>query len=63
MAFMDKLILAEKLEELGWTLDRETEGYFLIPPDSLFENKPNIFYVYSAVQLQNLLGVEIEERD
>lgn len=52
MAGFDKVILAEKLIELGW---KETHDGQFIPPDNLWDNKPESFNIYDAEEIQNLL--------
>ena len=42
MSGFDKMIAIERLEKLGWV---EVEDDCLSPPESLWENKPEKFYV------------------
>jgi hypothetical protein len=47
------------LIEKGWQIlksGRGSEGKVLVPPDSLWANKPEWFYYEDAAKLQNLLG-------
>lgn len=65
MGALDKYSLMEKLIEAGWTHAPGTcdskAGYCLVPPDSLWQNKPLSFYVYYARDLQELLDPEWKE--
>ena len=66
MSAHDKVTIMEKLIALGWK-EAPPEAdcgsrahYCLVPPDSLWLNKPKSFYVYDAEELQNLLAPEQE---
>jgi len=52
--------LIDKLVELGWKIDID-DPIALIPPDSLWNNKPKSFWIYDAKDLQEILGEEIYE--
>jgi len=54
MAGFDKLLIEEKLKKLGWKEDSNKKNYY-IPPEELWGNKPESFYIYSADELQELL--------
>lgn len=53
MSGFDKSIRCRALKENGWV---EVKDNLLIPPDSLWKNKPKSFYVYDALELHKLLG-------
>ena len=58
MGALDKGLLKEKLESLGW-IDISTDDeddYKMIPRDSLWKNKPAYFSLYDARDLQMYLG-------
>ena len=58
MSGFDRAIMIRQLKKLGW---KEVNGDNLAPPDELWENKPKMFYVYDARNLQDLLGESINE--
>jgi hypothetical protein len=58
MAAWDKVVLGEKLVELGWTEIRKDGLALFVPPESLWQQRPPAFRVYEAIDLQNLLGEE-----
>ncbi len=66
MAGFDKFILMEKLIAAGWqeapaTVECDSlSHYCLVPPESLWVNRPASFYVYDAKALQNLLAPATE---
>lgn len=68
MSGVDKSVLMRKLVELGWkkvSSNEECEsvaGYCLVPPDSLWKNKPSAFYVYEARDLQELLNTSTNDK-
>jgi hypothetical protein len=55
MAVMDKISLTNKLIKLGWTIESSL-NWKMIPPDSLWENKPKSFDIYDAIDIEGLLG-------
>ena len=59
MSAFDKFMIAEKLKEIGWT---ETESGF-VPPEMLWENKPEYFSIYEADELNDLLTREEKSRE
>ncbi len=66
MAGFDKWLIMEKLKRLGWTEaepDDPERPYQMIPPASLFANRPKTFHVYEAEDLQNLLGEPVDDND
>jgi hypothetical protein len=69
MAALDKYLLCERLKELGWREASEDEleppdvRNRLVPPDSLWANKQQTFHVYQARDIQELLGVAVDEDD
>jgi hypothetical protein len=69
MAGFDRAVLMEKLIALGWkeapaNVDCDSLSHAcLVPPDSLWQNKPKAFYVYDARDLQDLLGESVPEDD
>jgi len=52
MSGVDKHTLIKRLVALGWTEDKD--GY-MVPPDSLWQNRPAGFHVHYARDIQNLL--------
>lgn len=65
MAAWDKLELMDQLLALGWreATDEEKAStglgnsqYVLVPPESLWLNKPRAFHVYDAQEIQDLLS-------
>ena len=69
MSGFDKLNLMRELINKGWRQaipqnDCESfGGYCLVPPESLWKNKPSSFYVYDAENLQDLLEPKGEDDD
>lgn len=67
MSGCDKSSLMQDLIDLGWKEVPSSDdcqsrsGFCLVPPDSLWNNKPRAFYVYDARDLQNILGKPINE--
>jgi hypothetical protein len=55
-----KARILDELEMRGWTIVEGTEN--LIPPDSLWEKKPKEFFVYDAVDVEELLNKEFFEK-
>jgi hypothetical protein len=55
MAATDKIRLTNRLQELGWTIALGPH-WRMIPPDSLWENKPESFDIYDARDIEGLLG-------
>lgn len=53
MGGFDKAVRCRALMEHGWI---EIEDNMLVPPDSLWQEKPISFYVYDAIELQGYLG-------
>lgn len=53
MGGLDKYLRCDALVEHGWV---EVEYNRLVPPDSLWKNKPESFHVYDALELQACLG-------
>ena len=58
MSGFDKMIAIERLEKLGWV---EVEDCYLSPPESLWKNKPEKFYIHDAEDLENILNPNYEE--
>lgn len=59
MAGFDKWVMTERLKGLGWAeveSDDPALRYHMVPPESLFTNRPKSFYVYDAKDLQDMLG-------
>ena len=52
MIEFDKSMMYDVLKDHGWV--EVSEGR-LSPPPSLWENKPNTFNVYDAIDLQDIL--------
>ena len=48
--------IIEELEMRGWEVVEGTER--LTPPDDLWKNKPDSFYVYDAIDVEELLNKE-----
>jgi len=59
MSGFDKAKLCCLLEKLGWIEDPDRENHY-IPPESLWIDKQKSFYVYDAVEIQDLLGIFAE---
>jgi hypothetical protein len=57
MAALDKFLLAERLERLGWKNVSE-HGYRMVPPDSLWVQRPATFDLEAAQHVQSLLEPE-----
>lgn len=72
MSGYDKYRMEEALIKLGWCrasqveVDSErgeefhgvTPHYMMVPPDSLWKNRPKFFHVWEAEELQNILAPE-----
>jgi hypothetical protein len=69
MSGVDRLVLMEKLKQLGWieappNIDCGSLSHCcLVPPESLWLNKPKSFYVYDAIDLQNILGKMVHDEE
>jgi hypothetical protein len=59
MSGIDKANLMNKLITFGWKEDH-AKAYHLVPPEELWIHKPKSFYIYDALELQNILGEEEE---
>jgi len=53
MGGLDKAMRCNALVESGW---KEISENQLVPPDDLWENKPESFHVYDAIELHGILG-------
>jgi hypothetical protein len=54
----DELVSKEEIKDalitMGWDETEDVDR--LAPPDDLWENKPKDFYIYDAVDVQEILG-------
>lgn len=58
MAAYDKLLILDKLLKLGWSESTVPgKSWQVVPPDSLWKERPASFHVYDAQTLVNLLVV------
>lgn len=62
MSGADRYWLEQELIAAGWTdapadVDCDSKAHAcLVPPQSLWDNRPQAFYVYDARDLQNMLA-------
>ena len=56
MGGCDKYLIVEKLKAQGWIEDTEAGNYMLRPPIELLNKmRERVFYVYEALELQELV--------